>query len=102
MNPAKVNVTRPARTQREQYREQTAQHVYDMIDDYYRRHGISPTTRQLAAACGFSRAGLDRYLDLLEARGYIERDFNTPRSIRPRWSSPIAPDEHQTSHQEAS
>lgn len=78
-----TTVTRYARTARDQHRERMLQTVYDFIAAFIDEHnGLSPTLREIADGCYLSRTAIMRYIDLLEARGYILRDFNIPRSIR--------------------
>ncbi|PJF21212.1 MAG: transcriptional regulator [Phototrophicales bacterium] len=69
-------------TERDQIREENAKLVFDFIRDYIQVRGISPTFAEIGAGVSLSRAAVVRYVDLLEARGYISRIFNVPRSIR--------------------
>ena len=69
-------------TERDQIREQNVQQVFNYIYDYLESEGISPTFNEIGAGVSLSRAAVVRYVDILEARGYISRVFNVPRSIR--------------------
>lgn len=77
----RVNVTRYASQERSRHREDNAQRVYDYIVTYFEENGFSPSMKEIGEGCFFSRGTVVRYLDLLEARGYIEREYNVPRSI---------------------
>lgn len=71
-----------SQTERDQIREQNLKRVYNYIYDYFQMEGIAPTFDEIGEGVALSRAAVVRYVDLLEARGYINRSFNVPRSIR--------------------
>jgi len=57
--------------------------IYNFIRDYRTAHqGLSPSQREIAVACYINVAYVGRYLDLLEARGRLERTRGQARSIR--------------------
>ena len=56
--------------------------VLAFIRKFIKENGISPSITEIAEGCFRSRSGIVRYLDILEARGYITRIPNLPRSIR--------------------
>ena len=83
-----VNVKRYATNPRSRNREATLQDVYDFCAGYIDDRRISPSLQEVAKGLYMSRANVTRYLDILEARGYVERDPSIPRSIRivdPEW-----------------
>ena len=59
----------------------TEQEVYDFICDYMRRHGSSPTLREIRDGCFMSIPNVIRYLDRLEAHGRIARRPGKARGI---------------------
>ena len=61
--------------------EQILREVLQFIREFFKEHGISPSITEVADGCFRSRSGVVRYLDLLQARGYIERIPRSPRSI---------------------
>jgi SOS-response transcriptional repressor LexA len=61
--------------------EQILREVLQFIREFINEHGISPSITEVADGCFRSRSGVVRYLDLLQARGYIERIPRSPRSI---------------------
>ena len=56
--------------------------VYRYIQRYIKENTFAPTLREIGAACFLSRGAVMRHLDLLEARGAIERDPNKARGMR--------------------
>lgn len=62
--------------------EQTIQAVYGYIRVYLHQWGYAPSIREIARECYMSTANVYRYLDWLEARGYITRQSGVARSIR--------------------
>lgn len=68
-------------------RENNAQRIYDYCAEYIADRRYAPSIQDIADACYMSRSNVVRYLDLLEARGFIERGHNIPRSIRIRHPS---------------
>ncbi|MFW5771694.1 MAG: LexA family protein [Phototrophicaceae bacterium] len=75
------NVKRYARDERIRQREENVQVIYDYVVAYIQQQGHSPSLDEIARGCYTSRSNVVRYLDLLEARGYLMRVHNTPRSI---------------------
>jgi len=63
-------------------RQEMARQVYDYIRAYIDETGWAPSLRQIARGCYISRSHVVRYLDLLEAWGYIEREPGLSRAIR--------------------
>ena len=61
---------------------QKQQEVFDYVKKYIDDRGFPPSIREVCRAAGFSspRAG-QKYLEALEAQGYIQRE-NTPRGIK--------------------
>ena len=61
---------------------QKQQEVFDYVKKYIEDRGFPPSIREVCRAAGFSspRAG-QKYLEALEAQGYIQRE-NTPRGIK--------------------
>jgi DNA-binding MarR family transcriptional regulator len=56
--------------------------VYQYIRGYITaHHGTAPSQREIAAGCYINVAYVARYLDLLEARGRLERERGRARSI---------------------
>ena len=57
--------------------------IYAFIHAYAAAHqGLTPSQREIAAGCYINVAYVGRYLDLLEARGRLERVRGQARSIR--------------------
>jgi len=56
--------------------------IYDYLCKYSDEHGWPPSLRQIAKGCYMSRSNVVRYLDMLEAWGFIEREPNLSRAIR--------------------
>lgn len=78
-----TNVKRYVKDNRSKEREEMMQTVYDFIVSYKDEWGgVSPSLGEIADGCYMSRSNVVRYLDILEARGHIEREHNVPRSIR--------------------
>src|SRR3989338_8835171 len=61
---------------------QKQQEIFDYIQSYIDGKGFPPSIREVCKAAGFSspRAG-QKYLEALEAQGYIQRE-NKPRGIK--------------------
>lgn len=58
--------------------------VYDLIVWYRRRHGVSPTYREIAHRFGWSSVnGVSEFLDALVAKGWVRRAIGLSRSIVP-------------------
>ena len=62
-------------------RDETARRIYAYIQVYLDDNHIAPSMRDIAEGCYMSRSGILRYLDLLEAWGWITREPGIPRSI---------------------
>jgi SOS-response transcriptional repressor LexA len=62
-------------------RFEIARRVLAFIRAFFDEHGHSPSLTEIADACFISRTTVLRYLDLLEARGCINRTPAMPRSI---------------------
>ncbi len=56
--------------------------VWRFIAVFIDEHGYAPSLRQIAQACFTSHGNVVRYLDLLEARGVIEREMGQARALR--------------------
>jgi SOS-response transcriptional repressor LexA len=56
--------------------------VYDFIRAYFEAHAMSPSVREIGAACYINVATVIRYLDKLEAQGRIKRLPMKARTIR--------------------
>jgi DNA-binding MarR family transcriptional regulator len=62
----------------------TTREVYQFICSYIDNHtGRSPTIREIAQGVYVGHSTVMRHLDRLEAQGYIEREPQQARSIRP-------------------
>lgn len=62
---------------------QAQRRVLDAIREYARRHGRSPSYREIARACGLrSTHGVELHLDALERAGRITREAGVSKSIR--------------------
>lgn len=58
--------------------------VFDVICEYHRRNGFSPTVREICQRLGLSGpAGVHRILGVLEEKGYIRSSSGKKRSWRP-------------------
>jgi DNA-binding MarR family transcriptional regulator len=58
-----------------------AEIVYRFICAYMADNGYAPTLREIGAECKMSRSSVVRYLDQLEMKGLIRRDFGVSRGI---------------------
>ncbi len=61
--------------------DEVAAQVYAFIRAYIDEHGFAPSLRDIGEGCYLSPSNVMRYLDKLEARGLISREFRKPRSI---------------------
>lgn len=53
------------------------------IENYIEENGFPPTVRELAELLGMkSTSTIQRYLEILEKEGYIERRTALPRAIK--------------------
>lgn len=78
-----TDVKRYANNNRVQDRETLIQEIFDFVVAYKDRYnGNSPSLVEISKGCYTSRTNVVRYLDILEARGYIQRNPYIPRSIR--------------------
>ena len=58
--------------------------VFDVICEYHRQNGFSPTVREICQRLGLSGpAGVHRILGVLEEKGYIRSSSGKKRSWRP-------------------
>lgn len=55
--------------------------IYAYIADYMQRYQRPPTVREIAAACYVGVGTVARYLDKLEAKGWITRAEGKARGI---------------------
>lgn len=52
------------------------------LKEYHQEKGYPPTVRELMDGLGLSSTNIvSKYLDILERKGYIRRQFNSPRAI---------------------
>ena len=65
----------------EKQREDQARAVYEFIRTFIEEEGHSPSFTEIAEGCFISKGSALRYVDWLEAWGYIRREPNTPRTI---------------------
>ena len=69
------------RSELQENRQENARRVLAFIRTYINQHGISPSLDEIAKGCHMSRSNVVRYLDFLEAWGYLTRTPGIPRSI---------------------
>ena len=62
-------------------RKENARRILTFIRKYDAETGLSPTIVEIAAGCYMSRSNVVRYLDWLEAWGFLTRIPHVPRSI---------------------
>jgi repressor LexA len=55
--------------------------VFNFIRTYQRQHGFAPSIREISRGCYLSPSNVWRYLDRLEAWGWIRRELNKARTI---------------------
>jgi repressor LexA len=56
--------------------------ILEFIQDYYRRHGLAPTLREICEAFGYSSYGtVYKHLKLLQQKGYLRREWNQKRGL---------------------
>lgn len=55
--------------------------IYDFIAHYMHQHQRPPTIREIATACYVGTGTVVRYLDKLEAKGWITREEGKARGI---------------------
>lgn len=57
--------------------------IFEYIRDYLREHEqLPPTQREIAEGCFMAPSTMAQHLAHLEAREWIIREYNIPRSIR--------------------
>ncbi len=57
------------------------QRVYRFIKQFIEQRGFPPSQREIAEGCYMARSSVQRHLDVLEARGLIEREMGIARSL---------------------
>lgn len=57
------------------------QQVYRFIHSFIDDRGFAPSQREIADGCYMARSSVQRHLDVLEARGFIERELGMARSL---------------------
>lgn len=62
-------------------KNRNVQLVYEFVREFIAEHGFAPSQQQIADGCYLSRATIARYLDRLEALGYIIRQPHIARGI---------------------
>src|SRR5262245_23318103 len=56
--------------------------ILEFIRDFRRQRGISPTHREICERFGFTSYGtVHKHLKLLEAKGFLKRDWNQKRGV---------------------
>jgi len=58
-----------------------AHNVYKFIEGYTQQHGYPPTIREIGVACFLGPSSVLRYLDKLEATGWIQREPGRARGM---------------------
>lgn len=57
--------------------------VYDAICNYQEKHSYPPTVREIMQITGHkSSSSVHSLLKILETKGYIKRNHNSPRAIQ--------------------
>ncbi len=55
---------------------------FNFLKEYFQERGYPPTVREIMDGLGLSSTNIVRkYLDILERKGYIKKQFNSPRAI---------------------
>ncbi len=55
---------------------------FNFLKGYFQERGYPPTVREIVDGMGFSSTHIARkYLEILERKGYVKRQFNSPRAI---------------------
>ena len=57
------------------------QRVYQFIKQFIEQRGFPPSQREIAEGCYMARSSVQRHLDVLEAKGLIEREMGIARSL---------------------
>jgi SOS-response transcriptional repressor LexA len=57
------------------------QRVYRFIHGFIDERGFPPSQREIAEGCYMARSSVQRHLDVLEAKGLIEREIGMARSL---------------------
>jgi len=76
-----VTKYRRKHTDRQRIHKQTLTNVYRFIEAFLEERRFPPSYEDIGKGCYMSRATVMRYLDVLEAHGYIGRELGIPRSI---------------------
>ena len=58
------------------------QDVYDCIDRYRKKNGISPSMADIAKELGLARTTINSYVDLLIIKGRVSKLSGIPRSLK--------------------
>lgn len=56
--------------------------VLRYISEYIAKHEFAPTQTEISAAMGSTGPAILRMLDILQRKGYVERDFQRHRAIK--------------------
>ncbi len=62
-------------------REDDIQRVYEFVKTFIETQGRQPSQREIAEATYIGRSSVVRFLDILVARGLLERTENVARGI---------------------
>lgn len=62
--------------------DENTKRVFRFIWDALHDRHLSPTLREIGDGCFIAHTTVSNHLARLEGMGWIERDFNKPRSIR--------------------
>lgn len=72
--------TKPGR--KPSYLTERQKAILEYIAEYQRRHGISPTHREIREEFGYSSFGtVYKHLKLLQKKGFLRRDWNQKRGL---------------------
>jgi repressor LexA len=61
-------------------KEEYINRISEYIEDYWRRYGVSPTTRAIADGTGLSNSSVSRYLQYMREQGMV--DYQGHRCLR--------------------
>lgn len=71
-----------SRGRKPSYLTERQKQILEFIAGYQRRHGISPTHREIREEFGYSSYGtVYKHLKLLQQKGFLERDWNQKRGL---------------------
>ena len=59
-----------------------AYQIYEYVRDYIRKRRLSPSLKEIADGCYMAQSTVIHRIALLEAKGWVVREFGVPRSIR--------------------